>query len=330
MKKNLLTILSVIITSAVAIAQPTLTATGINPVLGDSYTLKYGPGVNPGSAGSNQNWSVMPVSTSTTIVYNTTSVASTPYAASFTQANISYNGGGNYIFYNTSSSILKNQGAQAGTTTLSYSDPEDFLHYPFNMGNSYSDTWAVNFTSGGFAFARTGTTTVTYDGYGTLTLPSGTYGSAARVHFVQVYSDVYSGGTINYNNDEYMWYINGNHQPVAVTYTATNSVGSPAAYSVILSNIVSSVHDYEPIFSMISTFPNPAVNEVNFDFNGVPMSSVEIIDITGKKIHTQSLSKDNIENYMTVNTSEFKEGIYFARFTTQDGQTGSKKISISK
>jgi hypothetical protein len=331
MKKNLLTILSVIIASTAVIAQPTLTATGINPVIGDQFTLKTYPAVNPGSSGANQTWIITPTSSNPAATYTATSPSSTPYAASFTQSNLSYNTSGYYVFYNTSATILKNEGLYYSGLTMSYSNSEDILHYPFNMGNTYSDPWAVTFVNG-TTFTRTGTTTATYDGYGTLTLPSGTYNNAVRVHFVQVYSDVYSGGTINYNNDEYMWYINGNHQPVAVTYTLTNSQSpsNPTTASVIMTNIITSVYDHESIFSSISIFPNPAVNEINFDFSNIPISSVEIIDVTGKKIYARSLSNDDMENYVTVNTSQFKEGIYFAKFITLDGKTGTKKISISK
>jgi hypothetical protein len=225
---------------------------------------------------------------------------------------------------------MQNNGQYLGLT-LSYSNPEDILHFPFNMGNTYSDTWAVTFING-TTFTRTGTTTVTYDGYGSLKLASGVYNNAVRVHFQQVYSDVYSGGTINYNNDEYMWYINGNHQPVAVTYTLTNSTSpsNPTKYAVIMSNVVSSVYDHEDVFSSISTFPVPASNEINFNLNNTPVTSIEIIDIAGKSIYNQPVIEDHIQNYVTVNTSEFKDGIYFAKFTTKDGQIGTKKISIAK
>ena len=299
MKKHLLSILSVAsLFSATAIAQPTLTATGINPVAGDFLTLKNGGGVSPGSAGANQNWTVTPSSGGTAATYTVTSASSTPYAAAFSQANASANYGGMYLYYNTSSSALKNQGQYVSGITMSYSNPEEQLHFPFNMGNTYSDTWATTFTNG-LTFTRTGTTTVTYDGYGSITLPSGTFGNAVRVHFVQVYSDVYSGGSINYNNDEYMWYINGNHYPVAATFTLTNSAGSPSIGSVIMTNVIAAgVSEYESAFSAVSAFPNPAVNEINFDFSSVPMSSVEIIDITGKTVYSTSLSHDNMETVL--------------------------------
>lgn len=330
MKKNLLLILSAIITSSVAISQPTLTATGINPVIGDFYTLANGTSVSPGSAGANQTWTVIPTTMNSAATYSTSSPSATPYASSFTQANISYFTSGYYFYDNTSASALKNNGQYLGLT-LSYSDAEDLLHFPFNMGNTYSDPWAVTFVNG-VTFTRTGTTTVTYDGYGSLKLASGTYNNAVRVHFQQVYSDVYSGGTINYNNDEYMWYINGNHMPVAVTYTLTNSnsPSSPTKYAVIMSNIVTSVYEHDNVFSDIISFPNPAVNEINFNLNGSPISSIEIIDIAGKTVFNEVTSTSAIEDYVTINTSSFKNGIYFVKFTSKNGQTGTKKISIVK
>ena len=333
MKQNLLSFLStVVLSTSVVVAQPTLTSTGINPVIGEMYTLKSGASVSPGNSGASQTWTVMPATSNAPSTFTSTSVASTPYAASFSQANFSYNTGGYYVFYNTSATALQNDGSYAGTT-LSYSNPEDLLHFPFNMGNTYTDPWATTFVNGGVTFNRSGNTAVTYDGFGTLTLASGTYNNVVRVHFVQTYSDVYSGGTINYNNDEYMWYLNGNHQPIAVTYTITNSTApsSPTAYSVVMSNITpTSIYDYNNIFSGITSFPNPAVNEINFNINNIPMAAIDIIDISGKNVYSEKLVKNLFDNTIKINTSEFKDGIYVVKFTAEDGQTGTKKISISK
>lgn len=331
MKKNLLSFLTAIaLTSSVIVAQPTLTATGINPVIGDAYSLKYGSSASQGSAGANQTWTVIPATTNTVINYVTSSVGSTPNGASFSQSNFSFNGSGSYGYYNTSASALANCGQTAGGVVMSYSNTEELLHFPFNMGNTYTDTWAVNFTNG-VSFARTGTTTVTYDGYGTITLATGTYSNAVRVHFQQTYSDAYSGGTINYTNDQYMWYLNGNHMPIAVTYTLTNSISGSSSATIILANIAVSVQEYSKLFSNIITFPNPANDEINLKAtDNIAVSTVEIMDIAGKVVYTQAVSGLTTNETIHINTSDLNNGIYFVKLTTETGETGTQKISIIK
>ena len=129
-----------------------------------------------------------------------------------------------------------------------------------------------------------------------------------------------------------MWYLNGNHLPIASTYSLTGStLSTPNTGSEIISNITtSSIYDYDNIFSGIRSFPNPAVNEINFNINNIPMVAIDIIDISGKNVYSEKLVKNLLDNTIKINTSEFKDGIYVVKFTAEDGQIGTKKISILK
>lgn len=337
MKKNLLkTLAAITLCSSAAIAQPTLTAIGINPVVGDLYTLKQCNFVNPGSAGANQTWNLSGMVATSTASYTSSSPSSTPYASSFTNSNFSMNFSGVYTFGNTSSTVWQNTGAYGNNVMFAYSNPEDYLHYPFNMGNTFTDTWAVNFTSNTIPFARTGTTTVTYDGYGTLTLPNGTFSNAVRVHFYQSFQDVYTyasvTNTITYTNDEYMWYLNGNHQTIAAVYTSSNST-SPGTQQngFYVNNIVSSVNDYDNVSSNIISYPNPAAEEINFDFlNSTEIKEIQFYDLTGKQILVEKINTNEMGNTIKVKLNQFTAGIYLVKFISTDGSVGTKKITIEK
>lgn len=186
MKKSLHILFFGSLISAVnTVAQPTITATGINPIGGDVITTTNTNYVGPGSAGINQTWdlsTMTPSGASATFAYANPS--STPYASSFTNSNVSASYGGSYVYYKTSSAAWQFYGAVT-SATMSYSNPEDFLHFPFTYTNTYTDSWATTFISGGYTFYRTGTTTVTADGYGTLITPSGTFSNVLRVHFIK-------------------------------------------------------------------------------------------------------------------------------------------------
>lgn len=340
MKKNLLKTLSIIsFCSASAIAQPTLTASGINPVVGDYYSFKYCNYANPGNSGANQTWNLTSLTPTATANYSSSNPSSTPYASSFTSSNFSMNNStGLYAFYNAGSSSLQNTGnaSPSGTTSvvMSYSNPEDMLHFPFNMNNSYTDTWAANFVSNGINFARTGSTSVTYDGYGTLSLPNGTYNNVVRVHFVQTFQDVYTfasmTNTITYSNDEYLWYLNGNHQPIAAVYTATNSVNGTSQQGLYLNVIQSGVKELDNFASSVLAFPNPASNEINFSFQqDLQINQIELCDLSGKVVYSESINPFKISNNVhTINLNNYNDGMYFVKFRSNDGSVEIKKINI--
>ena len=81
----------------------------------------------------------------------------------------------------------------------------------------------------------------------------------------------------------------------------------------------------------INMYPNPASNSIRINLNNTLVSSIDITDISGKTIYSESLKEDAInDNSLNINTSEFEDGIYFIKFTAKDGQIGTKKISILK
>jgi len=333
MKKNLLkTLAAFTLCSTVAISQPILTATGINPVVGDLYTLKMGNYVSPGASGANQTWDLTGINTSNTINYTSQSPSATPYASSFTTSNFSMNNGsGIYAFMNTSATALQNTGAYAQNVTFSYSNPEDMLHFPFNMSNTFTDTWACNFTNGGVSFVRTGTTTVTYDAYGTLAIPTGTFTNVTRIHFYQAYNDVYSGGTINYTNDEYQWYLNGTHQALAGVYTFNNDVSGQSQVGFYSHAGPVSVNEHHNIASGIRMYPNPATDELNVTLNGnVKLKEVQIYDMTGRLKLTETINGLDANDHLTVKLADFSAGIYLVKFISVDGAVGTKKITVNQ
>src|SRR2546423_488849 len=77
-------------------AQPVLTATGINPVIGNTYTSNSTNFVAAGSAGANQTWDLTSMVSASTTTSTAVSPSTTPYAASFPTATVAYNSSGTY------------------------------------------------------------------------------------------------------------------------------------------------------------------------------------------------------------------------------------------
>lgn len=291
-----------ILTTAIAalfvsesIAQ-TLTATGSNPVIGETFNYKTTTGFVAGGSGSGQTWNFATLS-GTTTTSAAVSVASTPNGSSYPMANIAFsNTGSTYSYQKTSSTALQNYGFNASGVVIAYSNPEDYMHYPFSLSNTFNDTWAATFTNGGYTFYRKGTSTVTADGTGTLITPTGTFTNVVRVHMVEIYSDsVNIFGTpqvTSYNNDEYLWYKDGIHYPLASTYTFTTGTTSGNGGSYYVSTTVG-IEENSALANSINLFPNPASESVRVKYTVENYTSVKIsvINIIGQEVYSEETMK---------------------------------------
>lgn len=326
-------ILACAVSPLALLSQPTLTASGTNPVIGDNLTNHNTAYVSPGSSGANQTWNLAMSSTGAS---TTTGVApsSTPYASSFPTASVAF-GTGPYTYYKTSSSAWQLNGVVNGAgTVLAYSDLEDMMRFPFTYGNSYTDTWSTTFVQATYTYYRVGSTTVTADGYGTLTTPDGTFSNVLRVHFVQTYQDSTNIAStpyvINYVNDEYMWYLNGNHNPIAAVYDLTATPGGNFTGGFYMQNVVSGIED-ESALTSFSVFPTLASENVNFNFtvNGSETVTVAVYDEAGRMVMEvpQSHAAEG-ENTVVISVAELPEGTYFASLTCGNALPVTRKIVV--
>lgn len=317
MKKHLQNLFAFAIlgSSVTALAQPTLTGANTNPTIGEIFATKNTTiGVTPGSAGASQTWNLSGLGAGTSVTINAVSVASTPSAASFPGANIAYYDGSAYGYSNNSAAASINHGNTAGGVLFSYSNPETILSFPVNFNNVSTDSWQCTFTNASVTFNRAGTTTITADGYGTVTTPANTYSNCMRLHMVQSYTDASTSFTITYVNDEYIWFTPGVHNAVATTYTVTNSFTTPFTGGSYLSSVVTGVNSFAPLAYNISLFPNPASDNINIAFTSEESGKAElkIFDVNGKQL--QGLSEVAIlpgENRLKVSTNELAAGVYF-------------------
>jgi len=332
-----------LLTSVSLLAQPVLTATGINPVIGDQFSNKTVGYVSPGSAGAAQTWNLSTMTGTTTTTSTMVTVGSTPNGSSFPNANESgKSSSGTYSYIKTSTGAFQLYGevAPSGTTSVvfSYSNPEDLLHFPFNYTNSYTDTWASVFTNAGSTYYRKGTDSVKYDGYGTLILPSGSYSNVSRVHFVQNYQDstyITSFGPyiITYRNDEYFWYLNGNHQPIADVYILTNSVAAPTQSGNYATSITVGIEEENAILSSYKLFPNPAATEASVSIKLTDAQKVEIklFNSLGAQVKPSVIGEGSQgSNEYRLDVSTLPEGIYFAQIHLDGALASTRRFVVSR
>jgi hypothetical protein len=344
MKKNLLSILTALtIASSVAVAQPTLTSANTNPVSGDMLTLQSYSYIASGGSGANQTWNFTSITqtTNAAIAYTFAAVTASN-VSTFPNANQQFSSGGATAFNNTSATALQYYGSKQGTVSVVYSNPEDQMHYPFTMGNSYTDPFHATYTNGGYNYVRRGSTAVNADAYGMLQLPGGTFSNVLRVHFVQTYQDsTYFTGIgpyiITYVNDEYMWYLPNNHMPVFSTYSLTLGIPSSGPQTATGSNklvtILSGINEQANAIKSLNFYPNPASNgllNLDLNLNETLKYQVIIIDNLGREV-LRSNSENGFAgyNFKTFDISKIASGLYSFEITSDNMPLVAKKIIIN-
>lgn len=337
MKKSLhfLMLCGGITAATTGIAQPTLTATGINPIISDVLNTTNTNYVSPGASGAGQTWDLSSMSPASTATQTGVTPSATPNGASFPNANVAFNSAGAYGYYKTSSASWQFYGAvSGGGTVISYSNPEDLLRFPFSYSNTYTDTWATTFVST-YTFYRTGSTTVTADGYGTLTTLVGTFNNVLRVHFVQNYQDSTDFGfgpyIITYQNDQYMWFLNANHYPIASVLTMTID-GSPTTAGYYLNGVVGMEERSNDMISH-TVFPNPASENLNININLISNQKVEInlYNSIGSLVE-KSISADGLQgdNLYKIDIQDLPQGIYFAEVILNGSSVSTRRFAVSR
>ena len=339
MKKNIYCLVagSLLFNVTICLAQPILTASGINSRIGERGTFTNTSYVDPGNAGPNQTWDLTSMSGTLGDPSTVVSASSTSYGYKFPNANIAGSNPktGQTTYFKTSEKALQFCGTATTATVLAYSDMEDLLRFPFAFTNSYNDSWATQFENGGNTFYRTGVSTVTADGYGTLITPNGTYADVMRVHFVQVYQDsTYIGYPykISYKNDEYMWYKEGIHIQLAAVFTVTTSIGSPIKAGAYATGNVG-IDDLPEWSNSLHLFPNPASDKVNLDFTSYNRQQVEVrlYNAVGQQVDVTQSKENALDlNRIQLDVAGLAEGIFFAQIVSDEKILASKRFIIRK
>lgn len=332
MKKVLLSAFIAITSFSAANAQSTLTAATNNPVASDVFVghSTDTTGFSVGASGASATWNYgMLVSMGTdTTTFST--CAATPYCDSFSGSNLASFDGMDYAYLIASTAKLQAIGGQSDTDFVHFSDPKDFMRYPFTYNNSFTDTTMVSMG----LFDLQMIDSVTADGWGTLTTPGGTYTNALRVHAIN-YQDVIVMG-MPYSSsryETYNWYAPGFHYALMTVNidtagTGTNHVTGVTYYTGPTST--TKVGNVNRNGVAMNIAPNPATNaaHVTFSLATTEGAFVTVTDLTGRTVATvNNLTKG--ANNVTINTNDLSAGIYVVQLHTAEGVT-AQKLVVSK
>ena len=198
MKKTLLPLAMILAVNGLLLAQPALQMNVI-PEIGDVVTFYEADttNVHQGNAGPNQNWdfsTVQPFPGITGTQYFYVAPSSTPllYSANFPAANFAIKIDADtaiYSYFDKTSNQFAYLGAQS-EAYLQKCPNTDIQLKPLNYNNSFTDDFTNSTDAGtGFVFYGKGSRTFTYDAYGTLKTPAGTFPNAMRIKGVSTQTD---------------------------------------------------------------------------------------------------------------------------------------------
>lgn len=331
MKQHLLTALGCIALAGPALAQPTLTGANYNPFWGDKFVSQNcdTSGVTPGAGGASRTWNFSGLSattrdTGTAVMcgFTTTCMFFPGSTTAIINPNQSLR---NYIIADNSR-LSQNGVYISPTQNVGYTNPMDQFRYPFAYLNSFVDTYASVMTFSGSTFFQNGTVNVTYDGYGTLTLPgSVTHSNVLRVHSSQVYVDSSElfGNLGTYNVESYTWYTPNYHAPLLTISTATSLAGTFKQVSYASVQLVAAVTDAAAGTSKVTTYPNPATGMLHVDFDAVTGNQykVTVTDVTGRQVAELANGYLAGSQHLTWATDGVPAGMYLVRVQTNNQNT---------
>lgn len=173
-------------------AQPVF-STGNLPENGTSvkWTLADTVGVKAGNGGENVTWDFSQLVLGTEQIQNSwVDPSTTPYGSSFTGATHCEKSDTVYSYFALNGGRWTRLGEEsAAFQSGPWSNALDVAMVPWQFSQTYTDDARHTFTTNGVPVKRGGTITGTYDGYGTLILPKGTFTNVMRITYTQVITD---------------------------------------------------------------------------------------------------------------------------------------------
>lgn len=337
MKKTLLSFATALCSFA-AFAQPTLTAATNTPVAGDNFNGRIcdTTGVTPGAAGAGVTWnfSTLHATSQDTITYM--ACASTPHCDSFATSNLASFDNANYQYYLNSASTMTGIGQvdAAGTSYVHLTNYLDQMFYPCTYNSTHVDTAGGHFTISGTDVALRILDSFKADGYGTLTLPTGTRTNVLRVHMITYTTDtitVFGFPVVsNDRTESYLWFDTGYHSPLL--NIGLDTVGNVPLHVTSVKfythGAVLGTNTLTTDNSTMEVFPNPATENITVKFNAATSGNLSVIltDMVGREVVAAAQITNNSA---TIPVAGLSSGLYLVQVINGNERT-TRKVVVGK
>lgn len=291
-------------------AQPVLTMENSFPVEGDSFMELKGTPLDPGEDGAGQVWDFSAFEPTGTVGFTWSNDVSDSLAGCVLQSH-PYLSCGDYVLSSDPLSVLVTPwfGYPIGTLPTIH-EFSVTLRPPLTFGDTVPSQHLFNLLSNGcdgIMIWRADTSVA--DGYGTVVLPSGTYGPVLRVH---TFSE-----QANPDADElhsYRYYLPGTHHPLV-----TIAQGFPTPWdtawtmSILDPASIVGVGENTADKSELTIRPQPVQDRLFLQDHADARAfvRVEIFDVGGRRRYVQ----DNMDFDSGIAVDALSPGIYTLRLT---------------
>ncbi len=205
---------------------------------------------------------------------------------------------------------------------IDYTSPMLFAKRPITYLDTYSENFKTDYSFSGYDFKGVGTVEIKADGYGTLTLPNGTFNNVLRVKMHQVEWDtlIQFGSITKFETFTYLWfdvqhsaallkvnYVHSDIQSKSVSYLVNQMVGMEDAGSSM---------DFQ-------VFPNPSDGKVYIKTTA--KVSYQIFGMDGSLISAGKISNESKE----ISMMKYPSGVYYVRVTDELGNITTQTLILS-
>ena len=122
-----------------------------------------------------------------------------------------------------------------------------------------------------------------------------------------------TGNPLDQNENSIVVFPNQDFTYVISTVNPVFGCESTAEIEVFVDTCFTSFSEIDN--NSVQIYPNPASAEFYIDFNNLDFFNVEIVDVKGEIL----LKQENINNFITIKTSRFSDGIYFIKLINDKG-----------
>lgn len=291
-----------------ASAQPVINANNIAQNFNaDFYYLETPAGFSVGAAGANQTWNFSGIGTGMLLGTDTAvPVAGSPFAATFPQANYLYKMNGpfsdadTYFYHNLTPAKFEiySLGYDGFMGENYQQNPRTYLTFPYTYNTVFTDTFKES------SRPSSSTITATYDAYGTLIMPFGTFTNVVRQKSV-------IDGVTNYS-----WFN------VSPFYPILQTALEDGVIAYMINNTVLGIDT--PAQRPLTMFPNPVADVLHValpeDFRGT--AQLMVADLSGKVLLVRQLDSDEA----AVDLVTFAPGVYVVKVISEGGTAIGKVI----
>ncbi|HEX8563045.1 MAG TPA: T9SS type A sorting domain-containing protein [Flavobacterium sp.] len=302
--KSVFTLAAAVLLSVCANAQPVINASNVASNFdADLYFALMPASFSPGPAGPNQTWDYSSIGDGTLLGTQTAiPYATSPLASQFPEANYCYTMDSAFsdelmYFYHSltpTSFEIYSLGYLGEVGEDFRQDPRTYVTFPYTYNTVFTDTYQRATDSG------PQTVTATYDAYGTLIMPFGTFQNVVRQKVVTE------------GNTNYTWFNVNPFYPILQT--------------AIEDGILGFIQDHTQLGiggqgkkTQITIYPNPVTDQLTMKLPVDVAGDIQVLvtDISGKHIVKKAFSTVDI----VLETGHMQSGIYFVSVTDSEGAT---------